>query len=210
MTRLLQGLGLLVLAGSTVLLAAELLQRRGVWMAERADSQAARCRAVADLRTADRLSAGDPRVLEAFALAIARRPQLDPDACPMPSPLQLFDRAVRARRTWPPGHLRLALAHATNGEFGAPFLVPFMKAQELGPWEPGVQRISVRLLDGTWPLQSELARRAAARAAERLVDAGPEARDRAIFERIRASRHRDAWCDVLDPGRFPDCAAGSD
>jgi hypothetical protein len=102
----------------------------------------------ADLSYALKHDSDNPDIHEYLALAIEGRfAEIAPeDEKAMPSRREAYGhykKSILLRPTWPYAWVNLALVKYRLGETDDEFYHALHKADELGPWEPGVQRIIV-------------------------------------------------------------------
>ena len=102
----------------------------------------------ADLSFALELDSDNPNIHEYLALAIeGRYANIAPKNIEaMPSRREAYahyKKSISLRPTWPYAWVNLALVKYRLGETDDEFYHALHKADELGPWEPGVQRVIV-------------------------------------------------------------------
>lgn len=198
---------LLLIAGWATI--AELRLLHGRFLIDQAEDDGRACEAYAALEQANwpLLPTGRMKELQAQLMLAraARPPECEPAAS---SASELLAGAEASRPLWPTPSILRAFALLLEGSVDEAFTDSYARAQQLGPWEPGVQRVSLRLLMVAWPRLDESVRQnAAASLAQRMLASRVHGQGAWLESMISRQSNGDELCQAaLDAGVAIDCS----
>ena len=161
----------------------------------------------ADLGKALALDPNNPDTNHFMAIALeGQYAELPPEAVKAGSArraaLDFYRKAVRLRPVWPYTWIDLALVKYRLGELDEEFYTAWHRGVELGPWEPGVQRVAAEIGLHGWIDLTKDDRAFTLEVIKKGVSHSDAVHALAMLEQTRSYRFLELICLIMDSDAF--------